>query len=55
MSNQKYEQQRFRFPMLKGIVPIRRSQLPSEIMAGLTVAALAIPEVMGYTKIRERL
>ena len=51
MSNQKYEQQRFRFPMLKGIVPIRRSQLPSEIMAGLTVAALAIPEVMGYTKI----
>ena len=30
MSNQKYEQQRFRFPMLKGIVPIRRSQLPSE-------------------------
>jgi sulfate permease, SulP family len=34
-----------------GIVPIVRSQVSSEVVAGITLAALAIPEVMGYTKI----
>ncbi|MCG6940002.1 MAG: SulP family inorganic anion transporter [Thiohalocapsa sp.] len=31
--------------------PIKASQVPGEIVAGVTLAALAIPEVMGYTKI----
>jgi SulP family sulfate permease len=38
-------------PMLQGVLPIKPSQVPAEIIAGLTLAALAIPEVMGYTKI----
>ncbi len=40
-----------RFPILGGIVPIDRSRLPMDIAAGVTLAALGIPEVMGYTKI----
>ena len=39
------------FPVLQGMLPIRGSQIPAEIIAGITLAALAIPEVMGYTKI----
>jgi high affinity sulfate transporter 1 len=38
-------------PILQGIVPIAGAQVPAEIVAGITLAALAIPEVMGYTKI----
>ncbi len=34
-----------------GIRPLPRSQIPAEIIAGVTLAALAIPEVMGYTNI----
>ena len=41
----------WRFPLFQGILPIDRSQIPTNIIAGLTLAALAIPEVMGYTKI----
>ena len=41
----------FRLPVLQGLLPIKGSQVPVEIVAGLTLAALAIPEVMGYTKI----
>lgn len=40
-----------RFPVLQGVLPFKRSQLPAEIIAGVTLATLAIPEVMGYTKI----
>ncbi len=40
-----------RFPLLQGILPVDRERLPGEIMAGLTLAVLAIPEVMGYTRI----
>ncbi len=39
------------FKLLQGLLPINSAQVPSEIIAGLTLAALAIPEVMGYTKI----
>jgi len=42
---------RTRFKILQGILPIRLHQIPGEIVAGITLAALAIPEVMGYTKI----
>src|SRR5215472_19059641 len=38
-------------PLLQGIQPFNWHFLPAEIMAGLTLAALGIPEVMGYTKI----
>ena len=41
----------FRLPILQGVLPIKTAQIPSEIIAGITLAALAIPEVMGYTKI----
>ena len=34
-----------------GILPVERSRVSIEIVAGITLAALAIPEVMGYTKI----
>jgi high affinity sulfate transporter 1 len=42
---------KFHIPFLEGVLPIKGSQFPAEIIAGLTLAALAIPEVMGYTKI----
>ena len=42
---------RLRPPILSGVLPLRREQLSTEIIAGITLAALAIPEVMGYTKI----
>ena len=41
----------FRLSILRGVLPIRGAQVPAEIIAGITLAALAIPEVMGYTKI----
>ena len=37
--------------VLDGIRPYQRSWLRTDIIAGITLAALAIPEVMGYTKI----
>jgi len=40
-----------RLPVFQGILPIEGSRVPTDIIAGLTLAALAIPEVMGYTKI----
>jgi len=40
-----------KLPVLQGLLPIDYSRVPAELLAGLTLAALAIPEVMGYTKI----
>src|SRR6476659_10003536 len=37
--------------ILDGIRPYQRGWLSKDIVAGITLAALAIPEVMGYTKI----
>ena len=37
--------------LLEGIRPYKRDLLSSDVIAGVTLAALAIPEVMGYTKI----
>src|SRR3954454_1919182 len=34
-----------------GILPIVKANITLEIVAGVTLAALAIPEVMGYTQI----
>jgi hypothetical protein len=38
-------------PFLRGVLPIDNNKLVSDIIAGVTLAALGIPEVMGYTKI----
>jgi high affinity sulfate transporter 1 len=38
-------------PLLQGILPYNKNQLAPDILAGITLAALGIPEVMGYTKI----
>ncbi|MGF6924483.1 SulP family inorganic anion transporter [Paraburkholderia sp. 40] len=40
-----------RMPFLQGLLPVNPAQLPHDIIAGITLAALGIPEVMGYTKI----
>lgn len=40
-----------RLPILQGLLPLDYARIPAEIIAGLTLAALAIPEVMGYTRI----
>lgn len=40
-----------KIPLLTGVLPLDRSRLPGDIAAGITLAALGIPEVMGYTKI----
>ena len=40
-----------RFPIFQGILPVDRSRIPLDIAAGITLAALGIPEVMGYTSI----
>jgi sulfate permease, SulP family len=37
--------------VLEGIRPYQRGWLRTDIIAGITLAALAIPETMGYTKI----
>ena len=42
---------RLRIKPFAGILPLQRSRIPSEIIAGFTLAALAIPEVMGYANI----
>jgi high affinity sulfate transporter 1 len=40
-----------RLAILEGIRPYDRRWLPRDVLAGVTLAALGIPEVMGYTKI----
>jgi high affinity sulfate transporter 1 len=37
-----------RIRVLEGVLPIDRSKISLEVIAGITLAALAIPEVMGY-------
>ena len=40
-----------RVSAFQGILPIQGSYVSTDIIAGITLAALAIPEVMGYTQI----
>lgn len=42
---------RSRLPLLQGILPLDKARIGPDIVAGITLAALGIPEVMGYTKI----
>jgi high affinity sulfate transporter 1 len=51
MSSPQPAGRRPRLTLFEGLLPIEASRVPSEIIAGLTLAALAIPEVLGYTKI----
>jgi sulfate permease, SulP family len=39
------------WPVLQGTLPIERSRVPAEVLAGFTLAALGIPAVLGYAKI----
>ena len=41
----------FGLQVMEGLLPIKGAQIPAAVIAGITLAALAIPEVMGYTKI----
>jgi sulfate permease, SulP family len=36
---------------MQGVLPIDRAQVPADMLAGMTLAALGIPEVLGYAKI----
>jgi high affinity sulfate transporter 1 len=51
MAHAAVKQRSCRFPLFQGILPIVGTRAPADIIAGITLAALAIPEVMGYTKI----
>ena len=37
--------------MLRGVLPVERSRVATDVLAGVTLAALGIPEVLGYAKI----
>jgi sulfate permease, SulP family len=38
-------------PVLRGVLPVGRAQLPVDLLAGITLAALGAPEALGYAKI----
>lgn len=40
-----------RSPVLQGLLPFAKAHFAPDIIAGITLAALGIPEVMGYAKI----
>ena len=40
-----------RLPLFRGIQPIQRSRVPKDILAGLTLAAMNIPQALGYARI----
>ena len=40
-----------RVPVLQGVLPVERSRVPGDALAGLTLAAIGVPEVLGYAKI----
>jgi SulP family sulfate permease len=46
-----WAERRFPLPILQGIRPLDRGGLSGDVVAVMTLAALAIPEVMGYTKL----
>ena len=51
MSTNKQPVEKSQLRLLQGILPWNNSTLGSDIAAGIVLAALGIPEVMGYTKI----
>jgi sulfate permease, SulP family len=45
------ERPRHRIAVMQGILPIDRKTIPVDLVAGITLACLGIPEVMGYATI----
>ena len=41
----------WRSHVLAGVLPVDPARVPADLVAGVTLAALAIPEVMGYASI----
>jgi high affinity sulfate transporter 1 len=39
------------WPLLRGLLPVRRGEVAGDVLAGLTLAALAIPQALGYARI----
>src|ERR1700723_1586558 len=39
------------WPVLQGVLPLHRHQRPGDLVAGVTLAAVGIPEVLGYARI----
>jgi SulP family sulfate permease len=39
------------WPVLRGVLPVRRATLTRDVLAGVTLAALGVPEVLGYARI----
>jgi MFS superfamily sulfate permease-like transporter len=37
----------FRVPLFQGILPIQRSRVPGDVIGGITLAALNIPQAIG--------
>ncbi len=42
---------RWQFPLFHGLLPLDRKEILPNLMAGVTLAAVNIPQAMGYTKI----
>jgi sulfate permease, SulP family len=42
-----------RLPLLRGLLPLQPSKIPAEVVGGLTLAAVGLPQAMGYAKIIE--
>ncbi len=42
-----------RLPFLKGLLPLEPSRIPAEVVGGLTLAAVGLPQAMGYARIIE--
>jgi SulP family sulfate permease len=51
MTPEKAEIHGTRLPVLQGVLPIAMARVSADVIAGVTLASLAIPKVMGYTKI----
>src|SRR6516165_12483334 len=52
-SQKKIGSGRLRMSLFHGILPLDQSRIWADLAAGVTLAAVGIPEVMGYTKIIE--
>ena len=50
-SGDRWRRRLLALPVMQGVLPIERSRVSAEVLAGITLAALGIPEVLGYAKI----
>ena len=51
MTKAKTDSQGMRVPFFQGLLPIKGAQVPADVLAGFTLAAVSIPQMMAYTKI----